>query len=299
MEHKEWEELRREYETVSMSKVQVEKMKEEIMRGKRDGKRQTNVIIAARCAAAVVAALIILPNTSAGVAHAMSRIPVIGKLVEAVTFRDYHYEDEKHNADVEVPKLVVKENTAVETEDLQREETLQKTTEEMNREIAEITEQIISEFQEGMKSEEGYQDLVIKHEVIGTTDLYFTLKLICYQASGSGAEWDYFYTIDLQTGERLALQDLFVEGADYRTPISREIQKQMKEQMDRDENLMYWLDNEDIPEWNFQQIEEDVSFYVNDDNDVVIAFNEGDVAPMYMGCVEFVIPKTVLEDIRK
>ncbi len=140
---------------------------------------------------------------------------------------------------------------------------------------------------------------MVKHEVMRTTDLYFTLKLICYQASGSGAEWNYFYTIDLQTGERMALKDLFAEGADYRTTISDEIKKQMKEQMAGDENVIYWLDNEEMEEWNFQQIPEDASFYVNENDDVVIAFNEGDVAPMYMGCVEFVIPKDVLQEIRK
>ncbi len=55
---------------------------------------------------------------------------------------------------------------------------------------------------------EGYQDIMIKHEVINTTDDYFTLKLMCYQAAGSGYEMDYYYTIDLKTGERLALKDL-------------------------------------------------------------------------------------------
>jgi hypothetical protein len=32
---------------------------------------------------------------------------------------------------------------------------------------------------------------------------------------------------------------------------------------------------------------------------VVISFNEGEVAPMYMGAVEFEIPVDVLSDIRK
>ena len=38
----------------------------------------------------------------------------------------------------------------------------------------------------------------------------------------------------------------------------------------------------------------------NDENgDIVISFNEGDVAPMYMGCVEFTVPKDALSAIRK
>ena len=35
------------------------------------------------------------------------------------------------------------------------------------------------------------------------------------------------------------------------------------------------------------------SFYLNGDNRLVICFNEGDVAPMYMGCVSFVISEEI------
>ncbi len=298
-ELEELKELRKEYQAVSMAEGQVEKMKEEIRKAKQEGKHRQRMVMLARCAAAAAAVFVILPNTSVGVAHAMSGIPVIGKLVEAVTFRDYQYEDERHNADVEVPELVVRQDTAGETENPEQEETLKKTTQEINAEIEEITEQIITEFKEGLQYEEGYQDIMVKHEVLSTTDDYFTLKLICYQGAGSGAEWDYFYTIDLRSGKRMALKDLFEEGADYMTPVSEEIKRQMRQQMEQDENVVYWLDYEDVPEWNFDRITEDASFYVNQEEDVVIAFNEGDVAPMYMGCVEFTIPREVLEEIRK
>lgn len=318
----EWEALKKEYKQPEMTQEQIQKMKDSIAKAQEESRRNGQILVLRRgimAAAAAVALFIILPNTSASVAYAMSGIPVVGKLVEAVTFRNYRYESDRHMADVEVPELVVKEDgsmmsqttpvageqntqTAAGTQagqDAQKTETIQKTTEEINREIQEITDQIIGEFEENLKYEEGYQDVMVKSEVINTTEQYFTLKLICYQGAGSGAEWDYFYTIDLNSGERLKLKDLFEDGADYITPISDDIKKQMREQMDADENVHYWLDDEDIPEWNFREITEDTSFYINGDDQVVIAFNEGDVAPMYMGCVEFVIDNTVLTGIRK
>ena len=150
-----------------------------------------------------------------------------------------------------------------------------------------------------MQYEEGYQDMMVKSEVIATTERYFTLKLICYQGAGSGAEWDYFYTIDLENGERLQLADLFTEESDYITPISENIKEQMRAQMKADENVHYWVDETEIPEWNFKEITDETGFYLNEKDEIVICFNEGDVAPMYMGCVEFVIPKEVVADIRK
>lgn len=309
MEENKLDKLREEYEKMKMPEDQVEKMKETIEKGKREMRQKRRISLIVKGAAAAAAVFVILPNTSMDVAYAMSGIPVVGKLVEAVTFRDYQYEDERNSAKVEVPELVVREDTEENREEEKkeegtegipaREETLEKTTAEINREIEEITDKIISEFEENLKYEEGYQSILVKNEIISTTDSYFTLKLICYQGSGSGAEWDYFYTIDLNTGERIALKDLFKEGTDYITPISENIKKQMREQMKADENIMYWVDDKDVPEWNFKQITEETSFYINGENDVVIAFNEGDVAPMYMGCVEFVIPKDVLAEIRK
>ena len=148
-------------------------------------------------------------------------------------------------------------------------------------------------------SSDGYEQIMVKTEPINTTDKYFTLKLICYQGAGSGFEQDFFYTINLDTGKRMKLSDLFIEGSDYRTIISDDIKKQMRKQMDEDENVSYWLDDKEVEEWNFEEIPEDVSFYVNENNELVICFNEGDVAPMYMGTVEFVISNEVLGEIRK
>ena len=140
--------------------------------------------------------------------------------------------------------------------------------------------------------------MVVNSEVLTATEDYFTLKLNCYQGAGSGYQFNYYYTIDLNTGKRLQLKDLFREDADYITAISKNIRKQMKKQMAEDENVIYWLDNE-IREWNFKNITDKTSFYLNREGNLVISFNEGDVAPMYMGIVEFEIPQQVLEGIRK
>lgn len=289
--------LRQAYEEPHMTKEQVEIMKRRIDEAKMENRRENRQLgkKIAVTAAAVAAAFVILPNTSASVAHAMENLPLIGKLVEVVTFRDYQYEDERHQADIEIPEVVPQTTADKET---QVQENLKKTTEEINAEIQAIAGTFVTEFEENLKSQEGYQDVVVKSEVISTSDEYFTLKLICYQGAGSGAEWNYYYTIDMKTGERLALKDLFKEGADYITPISENIKTQMSEQMAADESKQYWL-NDEIEEWNFKQITDETAFYVNEAGNIVISFNEGDVAPMYMGVVTFEIPAEVTADIIK
>lgn len=296
------EEMKKKYENVKMSEKQIDDLKKTIHAAKSENKTEHKKYAGKRsmmAAAAAVAIFLVLPNTSREVAYAMGNIPVFGKLVEIVTFRDYQYEDERNNANISVPELVVGETEGTETTEQEVQETLKKTTEEINAEIQTITEQMVAEFEENLKGEEGYQDMVVTHEILNTTEDYFTLKLICYQGAGSGAEWDYFYSIDLATGKRIALSDLFKDGADYTTAISENIKEQMKAQMAEDEMVAYWVDNTEVPEWDFKTITDETSFYLNENGNVVICFDEGEVAPMYMGCVEFEIPEEVVADLRK
>lgn len=292
--------LKTEYGKACMSDEQIEKMKRQMERGKRDrdrARRKNAGIRWAAAAAACMALFVLLPNTSAGVAHAMSRLPILGRLVDIVTYRDYSYEDDRHNAQITIPEIVVKlpEGRGGTTPEVQ--ENMAKTAEEINAQMQQISGQLIAEFEEGLKYEEGYQDMLVDSEVVSSTDHYFTLKLICYQGAGSGAEWDYYYTVDLNTGRQLSLSDLFMPDADYITPVSDIVKGQMRDQMAEDTMKMYWVDNTDIPELNFEAITEETSFYLNEEGDLVICFNEGDVAPMYMGCVEFVISREDLKDI--
>ncbi len=297
------EEMKNEYQEHSMTTQQVASLKKRIEEAKRKKRRDKRVRMAraGAAAAAALALFIVLPNTSQSVAHAMSTIPIVGRLVEVVTFRDYQYEDDRNEADITVPELVADAESL--PEESAKQETLKKTTEEINGEIRELTDRYVAEFEAGLKEEQGYQNVMVTSEVVSTSEDYFTLKLICYQGAGSGMEWNYFYTIDLNTGERLQLADLFTEGADYITPISENIKTQMREQMAADESVMYWVDEEDVPEgvedFSFHAITQETSFYLNENGNIVICFNEGDVAPMYMGTVEFVIPNEAVASIRR
>ena len=310
------EDLKKEYSEIRMSEAQVDAFKQSIEKAKKDNRKRSSMRVwknAGTIAAAVLITFIILPNTSAGVAHAMSQIPLIGNVVKVVTFRDYQYDSGTQIADVNVPNLEVEDtgiSLAQTTDeegaayDGETEETLpiafslKESTGEINADIEALTAQIIEEFEADVKMQTGVKEVIVSHETVATPERYFTLKLSHYEASADGVENVYYYTIDLTTGERITLADLFVEDADYISVISKEIKRQMREQMASDENVAYWLD-EEIDEWNFKEITGETQFYINADNKLVISFNEGEVAPMYMGVVNFEMPEEVLYGIRK
>ena len=146
--------LKSEYFDFHMSGQQIKEMKRQIERGKRDrnrASRKSAGIRWAAMAAACVALFILLPNTSAGVAHAMSRIPLLGRLVDVVTYRDYNYESERHSARIKVPEIVVTlpEDGKETAPDVQ--ESMKKTVEEINAQMKQISEELIAEFEEGLQ----------------------------------------------------------------------------------------------------------------------------------------------------
>ena len=153
------EELKRQYAGPEMSGGQIEQMKKRIEEAKMEKRNENRKMHTVRnivaAAAAVAAVFVVLPNTSESVAYAMGNLPVVGKLVEAVTFRDYRYDNGNHTADIKTPELTVKESDTEQMTDTeaQVQENLKKTTAEINAEIEKITDQIVAEFEESKKEE--------------------------------------------------------------------------------------------------------------------------------------------------
>lgn len=278
-------EMKQEYEKITMSEDAYKKMRQRMDQAKKENRMMKNrrVYKGLAAVAAAMAVVVALPNTSSTVANAMQSIPVFGDFVKVVTFRDYEYDSDKKTAHVSVPEVVVDADANTENA-----EQLKESTEQINAEIQKISDQWIKEFKKDL-TKDGYKDMQISSEVVTTTDDYFTLKLTCTQTEASGYEENHYFTLDRKTGKQLKLADLYSGEADYKKRISDNIKKQMREQMKADENVSYWLDDKDLPEINFTEITEDTAFYINEDGKLVICFNEGDVAPMYMGAVQFVI----------
>ena len=283
---------KKEYEEIKVPENMKERMEASIARAKKDKRKVKKVKLWKTCtsAAAVLAIVLILPNTSQTAAAAMQQIPLLGNLFKITTVREYQVDEERNMANVKVPQVEVQDATEGNT-DVDRAAQAKESADAINFDIEEETNKLIDEFKESMKNEEGYQDIYIDSKVLTDNDRLFSLELILYQGAGSGYEQHKHYTVDKLTGKELTLKDLC--GDDYVNTISEEVKEQMRAQMAADETVKYWLDDPDVPEWNFDKIAEDQDFYVNAEGHVVICFNEYDVAPGSMGCVEFTMPQTV------
>ena len=284
--------LKKDYKNVCMNQEQMYRFNESVERGKKEKKiiKYSNFFRVAGAVAAAFLVISLLANTSKSISYAMENIPVLGNVFKAVTFREYHYEDDKHIADVNVSKLEVNSEGSEHRE-------METVADKVNADLDKYTEQYISQFKSDI-NKDGYQSLKISSEIVSESDQYFVFKFTAIQTEADSHEVSRFYTIDLNSGQQIELKDLFKDGSNYVDIINDSIKSQMREQMKADENIDYWLDSDELEDNDFQSITTETNFYVNAKNEVVICFDEGEVAPMHMGSVEFVIPSDLINDIR-
>ena len=251
-------------------------------------KRHTNRFIW-KVAVAIAAVLFVLPNMNPAIAMAMGELPYVGKIFQVITVREYQYEDEKHVAEIATPQIIADEENLEENAD---------GIAVINRDSKQLTDQIISEFEAGLE-ENQYQATYVDYEVVSDTDEWFTLKMLISEVSASGTEYYKFYNIARATGISVQLSDLFASEK-YVKASSDNIYEQMKEQMEKctDDSIFYWIadDGEDAENYI---INKDQNFYYNTNGELVIVYDEYDVAPGYMGCPEFTIPDEVYEEYSK
>lgn len=320
-EQEQLRQLQEEYENMIIPEAGRERLQAGIDRARMEKKRAEHArrrsAWTAVAAAAVV--MIALPNTNIQIAHAMENIPLLGGFFRLVTVRQYNYSDENHDAEVELAQInygedagegasvgevaaAPKGTAAGSVEGVGQEAAVANLSEDgveaVNQDMEATVEELIRQFEDTL-SEEGYHGLHVTQEVVTDNERYYTVKLSVLETEASGYEHNQFYTIDKQTGNVVTLEDLFVEGSDYISAISENIKTQMQEQMAADEGVIYFLDNDDMPEFNFQGITEQTNFYFNEKDELVIAFDEYEVAPGSMGTPEFVIPQEVTAAILK
>lgn len=280
-----------------LTKAEKDRMMKNFKNGKKDSAKGGRRVgrIAGFAVAAAAAIFVIVPNTSAKAAYAMSQIPILGNVIKAVTIREYNYDSERFQAEIKEVQLEVDQSG----DEGEKNPEMERSVAAINEDIDEMTERLIERFKEQTELGESYGGIYMNHEVVTDTDTWFTLRIDVAEVAGSGAQYQYYYHIDKTTGEIASLKDLFKEGTDYVTPVSENIRKQMKERMAEDENLIYWADKDSELGFGFEQIKEDQNFYLDAEGKLVICFDEYEVAPGYMGLVEFTIEEEAIAGILK
>ena len=249
--------------------------------------KRKNIINKSVIAAAVAGVVFVGSiNLSSEISYALSEVPVLGSIVRVLTFKTFELKDNNFDAELKTP--------AIEGLDSNLEAMLNQKYLDENQKLYDDFMKEIDELKKA-DMEEAHMGIASGYEVKTDTDKLLVIGRYVVNTAGSSSTTIKYDTIDKQNKLLITLPSLFKDEA-YIDIISENIKAQMKEQM-KDENNVYWLEDEMMGDENFSKIDKNQSFYITKDNQLVIAFDKYEVAPGYMGNPEFIIPSELLKDV--
>ncbi|MGE6665159.1 DUF3298 domain-containing protein [Paenibacillus xylanexedens] len=283
------EQLRKEYQEIPIPDELDSIVNQSIHKFSKEGRRDRGSKyrwLAVSSAAAFM--FLVAINVSPPVAKALSSIPGVDRVIQVLTFKEYVVDESNYNANIKVPSIT----------DMENEQLQSGLNEKYMKENKALYEKFQTEISELKKQGGGHLGLDVGYEVKTDNDEILSIQRYVVETAGSSSEELQFDTIDKKNQILITLPMLFKDDR-YVRLISDNVKEQMQVQMKADPNKIYWAPGAiDVPVTSeFQSIAKDQGFYINNDGKLVIAFNEYDVAPGYMGSVEFVIPTDVLKDV--
>lgn len=216
---------------------------------------------------ASIALILIIPNVFPSFAKVLVEVPFIGKIFEVVTIVHIEDKNDLREVDVEVPSIVDDSGALV--------------IDEVNDKTHEYIDLLLSQFYEDVGESRGA--LTVDYEVVTNSDTWFTISINSTEIQASGYERIQYYNIDKTTGEYKIFSDLFEDFEVSKLLINENIIEQMKKNME-DEDLTYFIKS--IDNTGFESVTNDQNYYFSNDGNLVVAFDEYEVAPGYMGIVE-------------
>ena len=229
-------------------------------------------------------------NMSPTMAKALGELPVLGDVVHVLTFVHYEKQEDTYSANIDVP-LISGNSDAINA---------------LNEKYAKEGKALYEQFEkemEGMQQVEGGHLGVDSGYIVATdTEKLLSIGRYVVNTVGSSSTVMQYDTIDKQKEIVLTLPSLFKDDS-YISIISDYIKEKMQEEMlATNQEKVYWikgagLADEDLVD-TFTSIRPEQNFYITAKNKLVIVFDKYEVAPGYMGVIEFEIPTELIKDTR-
>ncbi len=250
-------------------------------------KRAPKWVLGATAAAALFTASL---NMSPAMAKTLGEVPVLGSVIEVLTFVQYETDKDNYSAAIDVPQITG------ESDEIRA----------LNEKYATEGKALYEQFQQDMKGMEqadgGHLGVDSGYIVATDTEQLLSIGRYVVETVGSSSTVMQYDTIDKQKEIILTLPSLFKDER-YISVISDYVIGKMQEEMlATNQEKIYWVKGGGMPDEEvidaFTSIRPDQNFYITEDHKLVIVFDKYEVAPGYMGVVEFEIPTELIKDLR-
>ncbi|MGG3926253.1 DUF3298 domain-containing protein [Metabacillus fastidiosus] len=281
---KKLDELKEKYMNIPIPKELDDVVNKALLRKEKRKVRKSWII----AIAAAVILFISSINANPSFAQTMEKVPIVGDLIKLLTFVEYKVEEENFHVDIKVPEIKNLENQSLQSA----------LNEKYLKENKQLYKSFVDEMNKLKEKNGGNIGVDSDYEVIEENEQLLTIRRTVVKTAASAEQTVQYDTVDKKNQVLITLPSLF-KNNDYIKVISENIKEQMRNQMKKDQNKVYWVEGTEVEIMDdeaFKIISKDQNFYINKNGKLVISFNEYDVAPGYMGVVEFEIPTRVMED---
>lgn len=229
-------------------------------------------------------------NISPAMARTLSDIPVVGSVIKVLTWTEYEVADDTYDATIKVPSIEHLENTDL----------ANALNEKYRSEGKALYDDFIAEVGDLKANGGGHYGIDSGYEIKTDNDQILSIGRYIVNTVGSSSTVMHYDTIDKQNEILITLPSLFKDDS-YIHAISENIKEQMREQIAAtNEDKVYWIKGAGLPDEDlmevFTTINKEQQFYISEKGKLVISFDKYEVAPGYMGVVEFEIPTDVLQN---
>ncbi|MGG0655226.1 DUF3298 domain-containing protein [Rummeliibacillus pycnus] len=237
---------------------------------------------------AAVAIFTVGVNISPAMAQTLDGIPVINKVAKILTFREYKVKDETYEANIKVPNIKGLNDDKLESK--------------LNEKYIEDGKKLYSDFKDTVadikKNGGGHYGVESGYSVKTNDEQLVSIGRYVVNTVGSSSTTMKYDTVDKENKVVLSLPMLFKDDAYIKT-ISNYIEDQMKKEMKESKDKTYWVEGVGGQDYGTfdgsKNIKPTQNFYINKHHQLVIAFDKYEVAPGYMGLVEFKIPTKIIQ----
>lgn len=256
-------------------------------------KPKNNILkISTGLVAGFVSIFLVSINISETFANECLQIPILKNIVSIFSIYDNSKDDDK-TITVEKPILSSNEKTEVNINKIN--EQINTIIEDYKKSATKDIEDYKQAFIETGGTEEEFKEKNIKvdvsYKITCQSNKYLSFVLTANESWANAYNQNYYYNIDLETGKNVSLKDLL--GDNYIEIANNSIINQIETQIKEDDNKSYFgfgdMANDGID--GFKSISENQNFYINENENPVIVFEKYEIAPGYMGNVEFEIKK--------
>lgn len=226
-----------------------------------------------------------LPNTM----QTAAALPAVGNVIRMLDVHSYHAYFSWGSSDLQVNAPQVSSDPVLPSPS---------GVDDMNQKMEDYIKAVEDEFlYQFSRRYNGYVASDTGYNILRDDEHLLSVQFYTTVNMGGSFEYTRCFTLDKTSGTILTLADLFAEGSDYVSAISADILRQMEEQVAAGEADYFIPGGIFSDEECFQAIDPDQDFYLDENNRLIIVFEEYEVAPGSAGAPKFAVEPEVLQEI--